>query len=111
MKVVEKGHVYLLNNKLKGTQKLTFFKDLPKSENGHDGILTQELFRVALNRLLELFEQKPCQETMEIILHCREILKLFEKRAFGNTLDKCYSKIGLNIEELPVKRNGHVFDL
>lgn len=44
MKIIETGHIYQLQNKIIGSQELIFFKDLPKDEKGHDGILNQELF-------------------------------------------------------------------
>ena len=111
MKTIEQGHIYELQNKVTGTQTLKFFKDLPKSEDGHDGVLCQEVVRVLLDRYIELYTQKPCEETHHIIMKLREILILGEKRAFGNTLEKSYAKCGLNVEELRVNANGHLFDL
>lgn len=111
MKVVQPGHIYDLDNKTAGTQRITFFKDLPHGVNGHDGILSQEFMRVALDRYITLYVQKPCIETHTIIMYLRECLKLSEVRAFGNTLDKSYAKCGLHIEQLPVLKNGHLFSL
>ena len=109
---VQRGHVYQLPNKVEGFQTLTFFKDLPHSaEDNHDGVLTQTVIRAVLARMLDLFGQVPCEETMRIIEHQRLSLEEFETRAFRRTLQKCYAKCGLNIEELPVQKNGHVFDL
>lgn len=60
MKVIQKGHLYELRNKKKGTQTLTFFKDLPHDDSGHDGVLCQEVIRALLDRVIELGNQKPC---------------------------------------------------
>lgn len=111
MDVVLHGHTYDLKNKRSGTQRLQFFKDLPTSEPEVDGVLCQEVIRALVDRYLELFNQKPCSETMKIIQYLRKCLILAEKRAFGNTLDKAYAKSGLNVEQLPVKENGHLFDI
>jgi hypothetical protein len=111
MKTIELGHIYELNNKHQGTQKLVFFKDLPEGdENNHDGVLCQEVIRVLINRYIELYVQKPCEETNLIILKLREVLILGEKRAFANSLEKAYAKSGQNVESLPTQKNGHIFD-
>ena len=112
MKTIQRGHVYDLANKGRGTQRLTFVKSLPEgAKDNHDGVMGQEVIRALIDRELELFAQAPCQETMDIIIKHREILKLYEKRAFGNTLDKSYKLTGKHVEQLPVsKRNGHIYD-
>ena len=111
MKTIVPGHMYELANKLDGTQVLQFFKDLPELESTVDGVLCQEVIRAILDRLHELFTQQPCYETLAIIKHLRKCLILFEKRAFGNTLEKSYRKSGLHVEQLPVKSNGHIYKL
>lgn len=111
MIVCEKGHIYELENKYKGTQRLSFFKDLPFDGEKHDGVLCQEVIRVLIDRMLELWQQKPCHESTEIIQKLRELLILFEVRAVRGTLEKSYPKTGLHIEQLPVLTNGHIFDL
>jgi len=111
MKVIEPGHIYQLENKLEGKQILTFFKDLPKNGNHHDGVLCQEVLRALIDRCLDLFSQKPCNETADIIIKLRECLVLFETRAARGTLEKSYAKSGKHVEQLPVKANGHIFDL
>jgi hypothetical protein len=113
VQVIERGHIYDLEAKNGGDpQRLTFVKSLPEGAlDNHDGVMGQEVVRALIDRELELFAQQPCQETMEIIQLHRRILKLYEVRAFGNTLDKSYKLTGQHIEELPVsKRNGHLFD-
>lgn len=111
MKVIELSHIYQLANKLNGYQTLTFFKDLPKSELGHDGVLCQELLRVLIDRMLGLWSQKPCDESTQIIQKLRECLILFEVRAAKGTLEKSYALCGKHVECLPVQDNGHIFSL
>ncbi len=111
MNVIERAHIYELENKHEGVQRLVFFKDLPQSEAGHDGVLCQEVLRVLVDRLIDLWAQRPCHETTEIIQKLRECIVLFETRAARGTLEKSYTKIGLHVEQLPIKANGHVFDL
>lgn len=111
MKVLERGHIYELENKKSGIQILSFFKDLPKGGENHDGVLCQEVLRALIDRVIELWTQQPCQESTEILMKLRECLVLFESRAARQSLNKCYASTGLNIEELPTLINGHVFSL
>lgn len=113
MRVLEKGHTYELRNKRFGSQKLTFFKDLPdnKFEEHHDGVLCQEVLRALIDRVNVLHVQVPCKENVDIVNNLRNALLLFETRAARRTLEKSYKKTGMHIEELPTHENGHVFDL
>lgn len=111
MIVIVPGHTYDLANKENGHQRLQFFKDLPHSEEKVDGVLCQEVLRALIDRVLELNSQKPCHENIDIINGLRHILILFETRAARGTMEKCYSRIGVNVEELPVNKNGHIFIL
>lgn len=110
---IERGHIYELENRISGSQRLTFIKNLPEdSESNHDGVTCQEVIRVLLDRVLELNRQVPCHENIEIINKLRECIILFETRAVGKMLTKSYSKVGLTVEELPTKKsNGHIFSL
>ena len=112
MQIKQPGHVYSLANKHAGEQTLLFFKDLPVGDlNNHDGVLCQEVLRALIDRVNFLQTTLPCHENVEIATKLRECLVLFETRAARRTLEKSYAKTGLNIEQLPVHENGHVFDL
>lgn len=112
LRVIEHGHVYGLQTHDGKEQVLTFVKSLPDgAASNHDGVLCQEVLRALIDRVLDLNAQKPCHENIEIINNLRETLLLFEQRAFRNTLNKSYAKIGKHIEQLPTKSNGHLFDL
>jgi hypothetical protein len=111
MKIIEDSHIYELDNKYEGVQRLIFFKDLPHSEEGHDGVLCQEVLRALIDRMVSLWSQKPCHESTEIVQKLRECLVLFETRAARGTLEKSYAKVGLHVDQLPVKENGHIFNL
>lgn len=112
MKVLEYGHTYEVANKELGNQIIKFFKNLPEGDpSNHDGILSQELLRILTNRYLELYAQKPCKETHKIIKYLRKCLILSETRAFRLTLGKSYAKSGRHVEDLPVCKNGHFFEL
>lgn len=108
MRVVERGHKYALQNKLEGEQLLTFFRNLPEDGYHHDGVLCQEVLRVLLDRVLELYRQKPCDEDTQIIQKLRDCLILFETRAAREKLIKVYAQIGQTIEEVGTGRDGHV---
>ena len=111
MKVIEVAHRYKLCNKISGEQELVFFKDLPESEPGHDGVLCQEVVRVLLDRVHQLHIQDPCHENVEIVQRLRDILVLFETRAVRRMLEKSYKVTGMHVEQLPRYENGHVFIL
>lgn len=111
MRIIEKGHIYALKNKSGTEQILTFIKSLPENDiSNHDGVLCQEVLRALIDRVLDLNNQVPCSANIDIISHLRECLILFETRAFQRTLEKAYAKTGLNIEQLPTLKNGHIFD-
>lgn len=111
MIIVEIGHIYDLYTKQGKFQRLTFFRDLPHNREGHDGVLCQEVIRALIDRVITLNNQKPCHESVDIIIKLREVLILFETRAARGTLEKSYAKIGKFVEELPTLQNGHIFDL
>ena len=112
MRIIERGHVYGLQTHSGKEQVLTFVKTLPDGDSdNHDGVLCQEVLRALIDRVFDLNRQAPCHENIEIVNHLRASLCLFEQRAFRRTLDKSYALAGLHVEELPVKPNGHIYDL
>lgn len=60
---------------------------LPESERT-PGLLTQELIRVAIDRVRYLNDEDPCAEDVAIIGHLRDVLRLFEARAARRTIEK-----------------------
>lgn len=95
MKVREPGHVYELRNvDGGGTQLIRFVRR--RGENGEllppegraEGILTQELLRVAIDRTLYLYAEAPCDEDTLIVEHLRSALLLYESRAARRTIEK-----------------------
>jgi len=111
MEVIERGHIYKLDTKLGGEVLLTFFKDLPHSEESHDGVLCQEVLRALVDCVCELNRHMPCDENVRIIQNLRECIILFETRAYGRMLEKTYALTGKTIEQMPTERNGHIVDL
>lgn len=95
MKVVDPGHVYEVENADgSGTQRIEFVRRrdanahlLPESER-KEGILTQELLRVAIDRTLYLNAEAPCVENIEIVDALRRALSLYESRAARRTIEK-----------------------
>lgn len=95
MKVIEPGHVYELRN-VDGdnTQTIRFVRRrgdeatlLPADERD-EGILTQELLRVAIDRTLYLNAEAPCPENVEIVNNLRSCISLYEARAARRTIEK-----------------------
>ena len=95
MIVVEEGHVYDVQNvDGNGTQRIEFVRRrgdeatlLPEKER-HEGILTQELLRVCIDRTLYLNAEAPCPENVTIVNNLRECLALYESRAARRTIEK-----------------------
>lgn len=95
MKVIEPGHVYEVQNvDGPGTQRIEFVRRrddeasmLPKDAR-REGILTQELLRVAIDRTLYLNAEAPCPENVEIVNALRHALGLYESRAARRTVEK-----------------------
>lgn len=94
MKVIEPGHVYeIVNVDGDGVQTITFVRrrgnDAEVLTDGrHEGILSQELIRVLINRTLYLNDEDPCQEDVEIVHKLRDCLRLYESRASRRTIEK-----------------------
>jgi Rieske Fe-S protein len=95
MKVIDPGHVYMLQNvDGTGTQTIRFVRRrddeavmVPQNER-REGILTQELLRVAIDRTLYLNAEAPCLENVEIITALRVALAAYESRAARRTVEK-----------------------
>lgn len=95
MNVVEPGHVYELQNVDGDSVQVVRFvrrRDdeavvLPAVQR-EEGILTQELLRVAIDRTLYLNAEGPCAENVEIVDCLRRALQLYESRAARRTIEK-----------------------
>lgn len=94
MKVIEAGHIYEVQNvDGPGTQRIEFVRRrddeatmLPQAGRS-EGILTQELLRVAIDRTLYLNAEAPCSENVTIVNNLRDCLRLYESRAARRTID------------------------
>jgi hypothetical protein len=93
--VVVSGHVYDVQNvDGDGTQRIAFVlrrdpeaRVLPAGERD-EGILSQELLRVLIDRTLYLNAEAPCAENGEIVDALRRCLRLYESRAARRTIEK-----------------------
>jgi hypothetical protein len=85
MLVVEKGHIYEVDNidledGGERTQTITFVRRIPEAK-AHEGTLMQELLRVLINRIHFLNEQVPHESNVRVVRNLRECLVLMEARA------------------------------
>lgn len=95
MRVIRPGHVYELDN-VDGDDKQHIYFVTRRDENGEllpeglrsEGILTQELLRVAIDRTFYLYAEAPCDEDTEIIEHLRAALTLYETRAARRHIER-----------------------
>lgn len=122
MKELDPGHRYSVNNyppqKDEGfpiyQQILQFVKKIGEKFPGNSGTEVsgtncQEIIRVVIFRSKYLYNQKPCEETLEIINLGRQQLILFENRALR---EKGLNPISwpLEIENLlPCRICGHIY--
>lgn len=120
MKVLEKGHVYLLENKALSSamiadvdaggramtpeNKIVFVNQQPGQEHG--GTLTQEVIRALLDRTRHCANCMPHPNNERIVYHLRMALVLHEARA----LERMVEKGELRPEYVPTVDGGH-FDI
>jgi hypothetical protein len=93
VKIIEPGHVYSVANvDGPGEQTIRFVRRRDEHakllEESEEGILSQELLRVLIDRVRYLNDEDPCAEDVEIIVRLRESLRLFETRASRRTIEK-----------------------
>lgn len=94
MKVIEPGHVYDVENvDGPGKQRIEFVRRrddaarlLPPKERT-EGILSQELLRVLIDRTLYLNQEAPCTENVEIVDALRLALTRYESRAARRSIE------------------------
>ena len=107
MKVLNRGHVYKLNNnKSPSYSILTFFKDKKINGEGFDGTTNQEVLRALIDRIKFLDKQKPHPNNIEIIKCLRKAIVLHEQRHLDRMLEK-----DMEIENLEVFENSHIVKL
>jgi hypothetical protein len=102
MIIMNKGHLYVVKNvDGKGEQQIRFVRRRDKRgeklDEAEEGIPSQELLRVLIDRTLYLYAEEPCDEDTKIITKLRECLELYESRAARKTIERI-----VKIEEEPV---------
>lgn len=100
MKIIVPGHVYELHPVdvdpagLRERQIVSFVRrrdfvgELLSIDDRSSGILSQELLRVLIDRVLYLYAERPCDEDTEILTKLRECLILFESRAARSSIER-----------------------
>lgn len=95
MIAIDAGHLYEVSNADgDGTQRIQFVvrRDLAGEplppERRREGILSQELLRVLIDRTLYLNSEDPCDEDVQIVHKLRDCLRLYESRAARRTIEK-----------------------
>jgi hypothetical protein len=95
MIVIEAGHVYeVANVDGHGTQRIEFVRrrdhngEMRPEELRREGILSQELLRVLIDRTLYLNAENPCREDVEIVDRLRDVLRAYEARASRRSIEK-----------------------
>lgn len=95
MKVLVPGHGYELDNvDGDGKQHIHFVhrrgedgRLLPESQRV-EGIQSQELLRVLINRTIYLHIEQPWSENVKIVQHLRDALRIYEARAARSAIEK-----------------------
>lgn len=111
MRVIDPGHLYEVENvDGDGTQRIQFVKrrgpdaELLPEKDRLEGIQSQELLRVLIDRTFYLHREQPWQENVKILHHLRDALRLYESRAARRHIEK------LSMPELadPCGKCGHI---
>jgi uncharacterized protein (UPF0335 family) len=106
MRVLDPGHRYALQNlEDDGETILQFMKDPAlHGGSGAKGPSCQEVLRAVIDRVEELHREKPDVENQIILYDLRHAIAGFEARALRRRVEK----EGLEIEKLPVAKDGHL---
>lgn len=104
MKVIEKGHIYEIDNKGESElgQTLTFVNQ--ESGREHGGTTTQEVIRALIDRTRHCANCMPHPNNERIIYHLRMALVLHESRA----LERRTEKGEIRPEYLPTVGGSHL---
>lgn len=109
MKVIEKGHIYELQNRIEGDQSvpvevqtITFINKEDGKE--HDGTTTQEVIRILIDRTRHCANCMPHPNNERIVYHLRMALVLHEARALERKTEKGYFKP----EYINIGEDGHI---
>lgn len=111
MKVIQPGHVYELSNSDgDGKQTLEFVRRrdndailLPEQDR-REGVQSQEVLRVLIDRTIHLGAEQAWHENIEILNHLRAALKLYEARAAHSSINK----LGMSERAQPCIHCGHI---
>lgn len=95
MRIIEPGHVYEVENvDGDGVQRIEFVRrrgddaELLPERLRREGILSQELLRVLIDRTLYLGAEAAWHENIEILTSLRKALQVYEARAAAATIYK-----------------------
>lgn len=104
MKVIDKGHKYVLDDNKTPTQTttITFYKDEEINGYGYNSTTNQEVLRAVIDRVKFLDEQEPHLANKNIIRYLRWAIVLHEQRHLERLVDRNEA-----IELIPVKKSGH----
>lgn len=112
MKVIVPGHLYELKNlDGDGVQHLQFVQrrdhnaELLPVEFRKEGVVTQEVLRVLIDRTMYLHNEQAWHENVDALNHLRDCLRLYELRAAHRNLQK----LGMPERAPHCKTCGHLF--
>lgn len=104
IRIVEPGHVYLIQNlDGDGEQQIGFVQRPPYHEPAA-GILIQDLLRISIDRVKVLETEVSAEENIKVLYHLRQALLWQELRALRRKVD--LGKL-LAIENLDLGEDGH----
>jgi hypothetical protein len=111
MKIIEPGHIYKVENvDGHGTQIIKFVRrrddnaDVLPPDQRREGIQSQELLRVLIDRTIYLHNENPWHENVQVIQMLRECLRLYDSRAARASL----KKLNMPEKHKPCNECGHI---
>lgn len=95
MKIIDPGHTYEVENvDGEGTQTIQFVHrrghdgQLLAEDQRKEGIQSQELLRVLIDRTIYLHIEQPWSENVKIVQQLRDALRTYEARAARSAVEK-----------------------
>jgi hypothetical protein len=103
MREIYSGHLYEMDHlDGNGTSRIQFVQRPPHHE-AKEGIILQELYRVAIARIKVLDAEKPWEGNARILRNLRECILLHEIRA----LERKVERREIDPEDVPTGEDGH----
>lgn len=98
MNIIEAGHKYTISDKCF----IQFIKTDGSAEENFEGVISQDIIRILIDRQKYLQDKLPCDNNLKILKYLRLALIEFEKRHLDRLLEK-----DIDVENIPTINGIH----